>query len=561
MTALETTTLIPDSSALNGTNYDSLSSLDTQHSTSESYIPLRLRRSSHPSMKTMSSIIHHPNAINLHHRLDCPYTELRGTSSILNVTWNMLNQIIGTGIFGIPYIYIRGGLLGSMLLMFIFGIIVTYTFNILIVAGKHKRCFNYEVLIEECFGHIGYAACCFCIVLLNFGGMTTFLIIIQDAVQQLLLIFHLEHYTTYAMLVLSFLIIFPPCLYRDLSALEKVSLVKMIAIVTIIIVVFVEFYIYSETEEVHKCEYTLYFGSLQDIPRVVGVIAFTLVCHDSSFLLYQTLDNPTQIRWFQLSAFGTFGAMGFILLLTVPAYLTFGNVIQSNMLNNYSIKDPLIIIMRIVFVITLSLTYPSAFFLVRHIVYSSSQKVYVAYKFAMENEKKLKRVMTKKKLYLMQKKTSFRKQRPVFYVPSNEDVSVQRVTSFEEYEWGIDLDERKERLYIIESEIYTVQTAPIVHHLSTTCLIFATNLACGLTVNNLGLVMGVIGSLSSVNLALVFPCLCYLKTYEWDLVFDKQTKLVRRVTAVMYALPAILVTVLGVWFAIYGVISSLQTSQ
>ena len=102
--------------------------------------------------------------------------------------------------------------------MFIFGICVTYTFNILIICGKKKCCFNYEILIEECFGTTGYSLCCFCIVLLNFGGMITFLIIINDAVLQLLQIFNYDQYNLYVTLAISILIIFPSCLFHDLSA-------------------------------------------------------------------------------------------------------------------------------------------------------------------------------------------------------------------------------------------------------------------------------------------------------------------------------------------------------
>ena len=56
-------------------------------------------------------ILEHPNALKLHQGCQCPYTQHRGTSSLINVTWNILNAIIGTGILGIPYTITHDGLL------------------------------------------------------------------------------------------------------------------------------------------------------------------------------------------------------------------------------------------------------------------------------------------------------------------------------------------------------------------------------------------------------------------------------------------------------------------
>eukprot|EP01083_Nonionella_stella_P152756 490055_1 len=536
-----------ESAALNLQDVVSYSSMCTSE-IDESLLSLQRMPSLSISLPRIPSIFEHPNSLKRHHRYHCPYTEHKGNSSLLNVTFNMLNAIIGTGILTIPYLF-GNGLLCCIIVMFSFGVCAIYTWNILIIAGKRVCVFNYEVLIEECFGLIGYCLCCLCIVILNFGGMITFLIIINDALLQLLLIFNLDGYDSIAMLILSLVIILPPCLFRDLSALEKVSLLKMISLLMIILVVFIEFgRSVSNTQSISKQtrgSYSLYFGELSKVPNMIGVVAFSLVCHDSSFLLYQTMESPTKKRWFTLSVWGIFGAAFFILLLTIPCYLTFGNLIQYNMLNNYRIRDPLVIMMRIIFIITLSLTYPSAFFLVRHVIYSSSQKVYAMYVHGFENTIKLKKFMQMKKMKCIKLEAAGQLNRDFTF-----ENSIQNT--------GEEFDERKAKRLLLLNEIYTVQSAPLSHHLTLTLCIFAANLVCGMYLKNLGLVMGIIGSLSSVHLAFVFPSLVYLKTYDWKQLQNSKS-MTDKCYGILLNIPAVALIITGILLAIYGVISSVAS--
>merc|ERR1719410_2252635 len=102
----------------------------------------------------------------------------------------------------------------------------------------------------------------------------------------------------------------------------------------------------------------------------IGIIAFAFVCHDSSFLLYNTLKNPSIARWTTLSYSSCSLAVFICACFAVPGYLTFGDAVSDNILNSYDTMNPLIIGARCVYCITMALTYPCSFFVARHVCYA-----------------------------------------------------------------------------------------------------------------------------------------------------------------------------------------------
>ncbi len=373
--------------------------------------------------------------------------------------------------------------------MLIFGIVSIYTLNLIIYCGKKVSVYNYEELLEKCFGIKGYIISSFCIAILNIGGMLTNLIIIGDATMKVLNIWGFDSLfdRQIILLIISFLIILPFCLFRDLSSLEKAGAIKIIAIIVIIVVIFVEFFnsLSNDNNNDSNNDITLSID-IASIPAAVGTLAFSFVCHDSSFLLYNTLDNPTNKRYFKLSFFGIFIAIIFTLCLSIPAYLTFGNNVDFNILNNYNIYNPLLVAIRIIYVFTMTLTFPGSFFLVRHILYGWFQKLYCVYSTNYANN----------------------------FMP------------------------------------YSVQSSPIFHHLTFTLSIFVIVVITSLFLDDLGVVMSVIGSVSSVNLAFVFPCLCYM-----NITLKSDSLCAYRI--MLNLLIPFLITMTGITIAVYGVASQI----
>jgi sodium-coupled neutral amino acid transporter 11 len=91
------------------------------------------------------------------------------------------------------------------------------------------------------------------------------------------------------------------------------------------------------------------------------------MCHHSSFLLYESLENPTQNRWNKITHVSVGTSCLIILLFGISGYATFTVFSQGDLLENYCMSDDLANIARILFAITIMLTYPIECFVVREV--------------------------------------------------------------------------------------------------------------------------------------------------------------------------------------------------
>ena len=63
------------------------------------------------------------------------------------------------------------------------------------------------------------------------------------------------------------------------------------------------------------------------------------------------------------------------LALTIPAYLSFTNQTQSNILNNFANDNAIVAVGRVIFAIVMWLTYPMEMFVAREVIYESFFKI------------------------------------------------------------------------------------------------------------------------------------------------------------------------------------------
>eukprot|EP01084_Bolivina_argentea_P078963 143302_1 len=299
-----------------------------------------------------------------------------GQSSMIRVLYNMLNALIGGGIVGIAYIYKSSGIIGGCLLMLLFAILCTYTLSLMVKCAKISNVHDYEKLCQYCFGINGYIIVCISLLLVDYGVMLTYLIILGDAAFKIANIWGYDTISdrNFILIAIAMIVIFPTCIYRDISALEKLSAIKLAIVVFVVLIVFVEWFVLTDGNiSDHNVSY---FINWSGIPESVGIIGYAFVCHDSAFLYYNTLIKPTMLRWTQLSFSTVFSAMSLSAVCGIFGYLTFGDGINSNMLNSYPINSNLMIFIRVIFIFIMAWSYPTSFYVVRHIVLESIQKIF-----------------------------------------------------------------------------------------------------------------------------------------------------------------------------------------
>lgn len=105
-----------------------------------------------------------------------------------------------------------------------------------------------------------------------------------------------------------------------------------------------------------------------DITQSIGIIVFAYMCHHSSFLLYGSLDNPTQLRWDKVTHYSVGISCLIVIIFGTAGYATFKSFSQGDLFENYCLSDDGANIARLLFTITIMLTYPIECFVVREVL-------------------------------------------------------------------------------------------------------------------------------------------------------------------------------------------------
>jgi len=321
----------------------------------------------------------HPNLHEFHAK--------QGESSRFKVTINYINTVVGAGIVGLPYAMKEAGFVFGIFLMILMVFLSHYSVTLMVRTGVEEKVRNYEELMEKLFGFRGYMTVMVLIFLFDFGACVTFLIILGDVSVDVLRavaknMFELTHdqkawiddewnlrRITIATLCLT--IILPLCLFRDISKLERFSIVSVAATASVVFVCFCAALMQDNCPDgPDSCpKNENWFTVLGENPSAAfGIIAFTFISNDSSFILYSTLKNPTAERWSLVTRDSLMAAVGFCFLTAIPGYISFRDNIKEDLLKNYSQDDSKIIFVRMLFVLSMALTYPICLFISRHIL-------------------------------------------------------------------------------------------------------------------------------------------------------------------------------------------------
>lgn len=305
---------------------------------------------------------------------DVSYASEREGSSVYRVAFNFVNVIVGAGIVGLPYVFKEAGFCMAIALMTLLCWLTDYSVRMLVSTGYSVGVHNYEDLMQKAFGRPGYLTVCSLILVFDFGAILSYLIILGDSSS--LVVKDALGYTEecssvtcdqierICISVAASVLILPLCLSRDISNLESASFVSIFTVVVIILMVMANLFTKLSGDGDQLPEITV---TGPGVFQACGIISFSFVCHDSAFLLYQTLGSKASRRWSTVTHISLSAALGICLCFSISGYLTFGRATQPNVLNNYN-SNPIIVAMRVLYCITMALTYPTGFFVCRHII-------------------------------------------------------------------------------------------------------------------------------------------------------------------------------------------------
>lgn len=81
--------------------------------------------------------------------------------------------------------------------------------------------------------------------------------------------------------------------------------------------------------------------------QAIGVISFAFVCHHNSLLIYGSLKTPTMDRFARVTHFSTGISMVACLAMAFGGYLSFGDLTEGNVLNNFPTNNVMVNIARL----------------------------------------------------------------------------------------------------------------------------------------------------------------------------------------------------------------------
>ncbi|CAM9763087.1 unnamed protein product, partial [Ectocarpus fasciculatus] len=164
-----------------------------------------------------------------------------GNSSAAGAVSNLVNTIVGAGIIGLPFALAESGLWAGVFMLCLAAFLTNRSTNMLIVAGEKIGRLNYEELMVDSFGNVGVYLYSFFVVLLGYGAMSAYLILVADTIPEIAKAsgttngpFADRHAVIF---MFGIFVVLPLSLLKDLSKLAYTSGISVLADVFLTLIV------------------------------------------------------------------------------------------------------------------------------------------------------------------------------------------------------------------------------------------------------------------------------------------------------------------------------------
>ncbi|CAE1313523.1 SLC38A11 [Acanthosepion pharaonis] len=283
-------------------------------------------------------------------------------SNIPMTSFNMINSIIGSGVIGVPYALKRAGIGLGIVIILVAALASDYAILLLIDGGKLSGGSTYQDVVQASFGRPGFYILTLLQFLFPFISMVSYNVIVADGISKVIAELTGAEGLTYVVLgnrqfVIALSIILftlPLSLYRNIAWLSKFPRISTLSL-SLLDGTYKE--TFSWALEILLIPPTPNAWSFANghFTDALGIISFAYVCHHNTFMIHMSLENPTTARWGTVTHASIAAATVFTLL--------FGDLLE-----NYCYNDSLVNVARIVYTITIMLTFPVECFVCREVV-------------------------------------------------------------------------------------------------------------------------------------------------------------------------------------------------
>ncbi|CAK9293598.1 unnamed protein product [Gordionus sp. m RMFG-2023] len=300
-------------------------------------------------------------------------------NNLVYVSFNFINSIVGSGIIGMPYAIKKSGIGLGIIFLLLVAFSSDYSLVLLVKGGQLAGTSNYQDLVLSSFGKIGFFILSIIQFIYPFIAIISYNVIIGDTIPKVLRrLAHVENDNIlgnryFIVFLASVLVTLPLSLSKDIGRLAKISLASLCCVLFLLIVIISRAITLSPSIPATK---DAWIFANNGIIESLGIMVFAFMCHHNSFLLYDSLDNPTQSRWNLVTHFSVFISALVTLMFGVIGYVIFTGYTEGDILENFCKDDDLINITRFIYTVTIMLTYPIECFVCREVI----ERVLFSYK-------------------------------------------------------------------------------------------------------------------------------------------------------------------------------------
>uniref|UniRef100_A0A7R9ZBJ0 Amino acid transporter transmembrane domain-containing protein n=1 Tax=Pseudictyota dubia TaxID=2749911 RepID=A0A7R9ZBJ0_9STRA len=296
-------------------------------------------------------------------------------SGVFGASSNLVNSIVGAGIIGIPYAIRQSGFIAGLFLLGLVGFLTDRSLRVIVnlasfhplLKGKGIRTF--EKLASYPFGRVGSGFILTNMLIMAYGAMVAYMIIIKDTVPTVLGVEPGSIGRQVILIITSLAIMVPLAMMRDMASLSFTSMVSVLA--DIILVGFVAGYApieetlsqaggFGEVLKENWIKPSLFIG--------LGIISTAMACQHSAFIVSGSLENKTQRRWSTVTVISITFASVLCAAMGICGYLGFLGETQGDILNNFPGNSVASNGARMLLAITMFFTYPMESFVARHVL-------------------------------------------------------------------------------------------------------------------------------------------------------------------------------------------------
>ncbi|KAG1459403.1 hypothetical protein G6F56_006169 [Rhizopus delemar] len=289
-----------------------------------------------------------------------------GTRSTFEVSLNIVNATVGSGVIGLPFALLLSGFTWGILISIFVGILTFFAVYSLILTGQKSQIFNFASLAQVAMGKFGYHMLNWMLFIQSAGSIISYFILVADTIPVLLGLY-IPQYPILAdrqlvTIFVAIFVIFPLNLFRSIGALAKWSAFAVLLLPIMILSVLIRAPAYAPEHQAPLFEVG------KDPIGAMGIMSFAFVCSQVAFSNYLSQKNQSMTGWQVSSALSTFLSWSISILFAVIGYLSFGQDVTSNIFSNFPADDHIINIGRLALGLSMVLTVPMAFYPARDAV-------------------------------------------------------------------------------------------------------------------------------------------------------------------------------------------------